>query len=149
VKRKPVVLASVVLALALAAGAFGYIFLGGPPQSQATPAEACRFESVSPLQAKSMIETRKDLLLVDVRSPDEFRRGALPGSTLIPFWDFTKGRYDLPKDKPILLVCAVGGRSLAVGQLLNAKGYREVYNLKGGLEAWVDQRVPLPSAAAR
>jgi rhodanese-related sulfurtransferase len=91
-----------------------------------------------------MIETRQDLQLIDCRSPEEYQQGALPGSTLISFWEFTKGRYELPKDKPILLVCAVGGRSLAVGQLLSAKGFREVYNLKGGLDAWVEQRVPLP-----
>ena len=148
-KRKPVVIAAVAVVLAIVGGAAGYVFFGGPAASQASGSEACVFKSISPIEAKSMIETRGDLLLIDVRSPGEFNQGALPGSTLIPFWDFTKGRYTLPKDKPILLVCAVGGRSLAVGQLLNAKGFREVYNLKGGLEAWVDQRVPLPSRNGR
>ena len=80
------------------------------------------FRTVTPLEAKSLIETRKDLLLVDVRSPEEFQGGSLPGATLIPFWDFTKGRFELPKDKPILLICAVGGRSLACGQMLAAEG---------------------------
>ena len=109
------------------------------------PANAgASFRTVTPLEAKSLIETRKDLLLVDVRSPEEFQGGSLPGATLIPFWDFAKGRFDLPKDKPILLICAVGGRSLACGQMLASKGYREVYNLKGGLDAWAEQRVPLP-----
>lgn len=128
--------------LALAGGAVGYVFFGGPPQSQASSAST--FQSIAPRQAKTLIETRRDLLLIDVRSPEEFQQGALPGSRLMPFWDFAKGRCDLPKDKPILLVCAVGGRSLAVGQLLATQGYREVYNLKGGLDAWIDQRVPLP-----
>jgi rhodanese-related sulfurtransferase len=107
---------------------------------------AATFQSIAPLEAKMLIETRPDLQLIDCRSPEEFRQGALPGSKLIPFWEFTKGNYNLPKDRPVLLVCAVGGRSLAVGQLLAAKGYREVYNLKGGLDAWVEQRVPLPAA---
>ena len=133
---------AVVVALALVAGAVGYVFMG--PSSTRTEAGAS-FRTVTPLEAKSLIETRKDLLLVDVRSPEEFQGGSLPGATLIPFWDFAKGRFDLPKDKPILLICAVGGRSLACGQMLAAKGYREVYNLKGGLDAWVEQRVPLPS----
>ena len=126
---------------AFVAGALGYIFIG-PPSTQANAGAS--FRTVTPLEAKSLIETRRDLLLVDVRSPEEFQGGSLPGATLIPFWDFAKGRYDLPKDKPILLICAVGGRSLACGQLLASKGYREVYNLKGGLEAWSEQRVPLP-----
>jgi rhodanese-related sulfurtransferase len=102
-----------------------------------------------PISAKALIEARPDLLLVDVRSPEEFRGGSLPGAKLIPFWDFARGRFDLPKDRPILLVCAVGGRSLACGQLLAAKGYREVYNLEGGLEAWAEQRVPMPHRPGR
>ncbi|MHB8834989.1 MAG: rhodanese-like domain-containing protein [Candidatus Methylomirabilia bacterium] len=132
---------AVVIVLTLVGGAVGYIFIG-PSASQGEAGGV--FRTVTPLEAKSLIETRKDLLLVDVRSPEEFEGGSLPGATLIPFWDFAKGRYDLPKDKPILLICAVGGRSLACGQLLASKGYREVYNLKGGLDAWAEQRVPLP-----
>lgn len=139
--KKVTWIVAVVVVVALVAGAVGYVFLG--PVS--SPAEAgASFRTVTPSEAKSLIETRKDLLLVDVRSPEEFQGGSLPGATLIPFWDFAKGRFDLPKDKPILLICAVGGRSLACGQMLASKGYREVYNLKGGLDAWAEQRVPLP-----
>ena len=127
--------------VALVGGTAGYIFLGS--SSTSANAEAS-FRTVTPLEAKALIESRSDLVLVDVRSPEEFQGGSLPGATLIPFWDFAKGRFDLPKDKPILLVCAVGGRSLACGQMLASKGYREVYNLKGGLDAWAEQRVPLP-----
>ena len=139
--KKTVWIVAVVVGLVLVVGALGYIFIG----PAATGAESgAGFRTITPLEAKSLIESRKDLLLIDVRSPEEFRGGSLPGATLIPFWDFAKGRYDLPKDKPILLICAVGGRSLACGQLLASKGYREVYNLKGGLDAWQEQRVPLP-----
>lgn len=142
--KKGVRIAAVAVLLALVGGAVGYVFLG--TSSTTTEAGASSsYRTITPLEAKSLIETRKDLLLVDVRSPEEFQGGTLPGATLIPFWDFAKGRYDLPKDKPILLICAVGGRSLACGQLLASQGYREVYNLKGGLDAWVQQRVPLPT----
>lgn len=140
--KKALLIVAAVVVLAVVGGAVGYIFIG-PSSTQANAGAS--FRTVTPLDAKSLIETRKDLLLVDVRSPEEFEGGSLPGATLIPFWDFAKGRFDLPKDKPILLICAVGGRSLACGQLLASKGYREVYNLKGGLDAWAEQRVPLPS----
>jgi rhodanese-related sulfurtransferase len=139
--KKVVRIIVVVVALALVGGAAGYIFIG--PSSTSATAGAS-FKTITPLEAKSLIETRNDLVLVDVRSPEEFQGGSLPGATLIPFWDFAKGRYNLPKDKPILLICAVGGRSLACGQLLASQGYTEVYNLKGGLDAWQEQRVPLP-----
>ena len=139
--KKVLRIGAVVVVLALLGGAASYIFIG--PASTRSDA-AASFKTVSPLEAKTLIETRQDLLLVDVRSPEEFQGGSLPGATLIPFWDFAKGRFDLPKDKPILLVCAVGGRSLACGQMLASRGYKEVYNLKGGLDAWAEQRVPLP-----
>jgi rhodanese-related sulfurtransferase len=139
--KKVVWIVAVVVVLALVGGAVGYVFVG-PSSNQAVAGAG--FKTITPLEAKALIESRKDLLLVDVRSPEEFQGGSLPGATLIPFWDFAKGRYDLPKDKPILLICAVGGRSLACGQLLASKGYQELYNLKGGLEAWMEQRVPLP-----
>ncbi len=139
--KKALRIVTVVIVLALVGGAFGFIYFG-PASSPA--AAGSSFRTVTPLEAKALIEKRKDLLLVDVRSPEEFQGGSLPGATLIPFWDFAKNRFDLPKDKPILLICAVGGRSLACGQLLASQGYREVYNLKGGLDAWVEQRVPLP-----
>jgi rhodanese-related sulfurtransferase len=139
--KKVFLIVVAVVVLAIVGGAAGYVFFGSP-SSQANAAAS--FKTITPLEAKSLIETRTDLVLVDVRSPEEFQGGSLPGATLIPFWDFAKGRFDLPKDKPILLICAVGGRSLACGQLLASKGYREVYNLKGGLDAWQEQRVPLP-----
>lgn len=110
------------------------------------------FRSIGPMEAKTLIETREDLLVIDIRSPEEYAQGALPGSTLIPFWNVVQGNHNLPADKPILLVCAVGGRSYAAGQYLSMKGYREIYNLSGGLSAWARQRVPLPQsskAAAR
>ena len=139
--KKALWIAVVVAVVALVGGTIGYVFLG----SSSTQANAeASFRTVTPLEAKALIESRSDLVLVDVRSPEEFQGGSLPGATLIPFWDFAKGRYDLPKDKPILLICAVGGRSLACGQMLSSKGYREIYNLKGGLDAWQEQRVPLP-----
>jgi len=139
--RKALRIIAVVVVVALVGGVAGYIFIG-PSSTQANAGSS--FRTVTPLEAKSLIETRRELVLVDVRSPEEFQGGSLPGATLIPFWDFAKGRFELPKDKPILLVCAVGGRSLACGQILASRGYREVYNLKGGLDAWAEQRVPLP-----
>ena len=108
-----------------------------------------KFASIEPMEAKKLIETTADLQLIDVRSVQEYQQGALPGSTLIPFWEIMQGKYSLPKDKPILLICAVGGRSLAAGQYLSMKGYREVYNLSGGLSAWAKQRVPLPNPPPR
>ena len=101
------------------------------------------FKTVTPVEAKQMIDSRKDLLLVDVRGSEELSEGYIEGSTLIPLWDILKGKQRPPKDKPILLICAVGGRSLALGKLMTKNGWPEIYNLKGGISAWKDAKLPV------
>ena len=109
------------------------------------PPRANGFLTITPLEAKALLEARSEVVIIDVRSLEEFREGALPDSVLVPFFDAMSGKILLPKDTPLLLVCAVGGRSMAVGRYLAMQGFQEVYNLKGGLDAWLEQRVPFPS----
>ncbi|OGQ96296.1 MAG: hypothetical protein A2521_12240 [Deltaproteobacteria bacterium RIFOXYD12_FULL_57_12] len=87
--------------------------------------------------------SHRDLLVVDVRNQDELREGYIEGSTLIPLWDIVKGQQNIPRDRPVLLICAVGGRSLALGKLMVQNGWPEIYNLKGGIEAWKEAGLPL------
>ncbi|MBU0484571.1 MAG: rhodanese-like domain-containing protein [Proteobacteria bacterium] len=101
------------------------------------------FQTVTPTEAQKLIASRKDLLLIDVRNPEELREGFIEGSQLVPFWNIAKGQVTLPSDRPILLICAIGGRSLGIGQLLSGKGYPEIYNLKGGISAWKNEGLPL------
>ena len=114
-------------------------------QTARLPPRANGFLTITPPEAKALLEARSEVVIIDVRSLEEFRSGALPGSVLVPFFDAMRGKILLPKDTPLLLVCAVGGRSLAVGRYLAMQGFQEVYNLKGGLDAWQQQRVPLPT----
>jgi len=71
----------------------------------------------------------------------------IPGSVRVPVSALIRGKAQLPPpETPVLLVCAVGGRSYGLGQfLVKKKGYREVYNLEGGVEAWKQQGLPLAS----
>ena len=101
------------------------------------------FKTVTPQEASSLIRNRTDLLLIDVRGQEELAEGYIEGSTLMPLWGIIKGTQRPPKDKPILLICAVGGRSLALGQLMVRNGWNEVYNLKGGISAWKEANLPL------
>lgn len=101
------------------------------------------FRSISSMEAKNMMGTRKDLVLVDLREANELKRGYIPGSRLIPMSAIAKGTQSLPTDKPLLLICAVGGRSYGVGQYFSRKGYSEIYNLKGGISAWKKAGLPL------
>jgi len=112
-------------------------------QSAQQQSKTSHFTTVSPAEAKQLIETRKDILLVDIREPDELKEGAIAGSELIPLLDIVKGRREVPQDKPILLICAVGGRSLALGKLMSKYGWPEIYNLRGGISAWKKAGLPV------
>lgn len=107
-------------------------------------AEKRAFSSISPADAGKLVAGRQDLVFLDVRTPQELKsEGAIQGSVLVPFWAVMQNKLTIPRDKPILLVCAVGGRSYAAGQMLVRHGYQEVYNLSGGIDAWKKQGLPV------
>ena len=74
--------------------------------------------------------------LLDVRQPGEYEESRIPGATLIPLPWLSDRLRELNPEKPVLTYCAIGGRSRAAAQLLAGQGFREVYNLKGGIKAW-------------
>jgi rhodanese-related sulfurtransferase len=80
-------------------------------------------------------------LLVDVREDDEWADGHAPAAILLPMSQFSERAGELPKDRLIVCVCHVGGRSARVAEALNGAGWQAV-NLIGGMEAW--QRAGLP-----
>jgi rubrerythrin len=73
---------------------------------------------------------------LDVRQPGEYEGEHIPGAKLLPLPALKDSRKQLDSQKPILVYCAVGGRSLAAAQLLSGFGFKEVYNLQGGIKAW-------------
>lgn len=111
--------------------------------SQQSPVQGKIFRSVQPLEAMRMLQARDDIVFLDVRTPQERLNGAIPGSKLVSFFDLVQGKVFLPKDKPIMLVCAVGGRSYVAAQVLSKKGYGEVYNVSGGIDAWYRAGLPV------
>ena len=126
----------------------GWAGAAGPAATATTPRASVQKTiddkaSLVLADARKLIADRKDLLLIDVRSPQEFSQGCIAGSQNIPFIDIMEGRHSLPKDKPVLLICSIGGRSFAAVQLLQEKGYTEVFNLDGGIKAWRRASLPL------
>lgn len=101
------------------------------------------FKSIPPQDALRMLQKRDDVVFLDVRTPKERARGYIPGSQLVSFNDVVSGKVPLPKEKALLLVCAVGGRSYVAGQVLSRKGYMEVYNLSGGIKNWYKSGLPV------
>lgn len=73
-------------------------------------------------------------IVLDVREPDEWQLGTLPGAVLISQGELVDRVDELPKDRPVLCVCRSGGRSANVATFLAFNGY-EVANMEGGMKA--------------
>jgi sulfur-carrier protein adenylyltransferase/sulfurtransferase len=74
--------------------------------------------------------------LLDVRQPAEYEESHIAGAKLVPLPQLTERLNELDPDRPMIVYCAIGGRSRAAAQLLAGKGFDTVYNLKGGIKAW-------------
>jgi rhodanese-related sulfurtransferase len=85
-----------------------------------------------------------ELVLLDVREPDEWAAGHVEGAQHIPMNDIPRRTAELDQDADIIVVCKVGGRSAQVTAWLNEKGYRAT-NLDGGMLAWAAARRPMIS----
>ncbi|SRR5258706_15755586 len=85
------------------------------------------------------------VLLLDVRTPQEFREGHIPSATLIPITEFNQRLKELPADKtqPVLVYCTVGARSSKAAKILAHSGYKDIYNLTGGIRAWIADQKPI------
>ncbi len=94
------------------------------------------FRSVSSTEAQAMLKKNPELILIDVRTPQERRQVRIAGSRHVAVGDVVRGKLDIPREKPVMLVCAVGGRSYVAAKALTSMGHTEVYNLEGGIEAW-------------
>ncbi|HKG25246.1 MAG TPA: rhodanese-like domain-containing protein, partial [Thermomicrobiales bacterium] len=75
-------------------------------------------------------------VVLDVREPEEFAAGHVPGAINLPQADLATRRDDLPRDAPLLLVCQGGYRSLRAAQFLKQAGFDRVVSVRGGTEAW-------------
>jgi len=95
-------------------------------------------KSINVDEAKKFITRHPEgaYTLLDVRQPGEYEGEHIPGAKLVPLPALKDGLKQLDSHKPVLVYCAVGGRSLAAAQLLSGFGFREVYNLQGGIKAW-------------
>jgi len=81
--------------------------------------------------------------LVDVRSDEEIRRGVIAGARHIPLHLLPARYQEISRDVPVVFYCQSGARSMQAGAFLIAKGWLKVYNLSGGLAAWLRGGLPV------
>ena len=87
----------------------------------------------------------KDMQLIDVRTPEEFNQGYLKGALNynINSDEFQNQVAKLDKNKPVLVYCLSGGRSAAAAELMASQGFKEIYNMEGGIIKWNAANKPL------
>jgi len=93
-------------------------------------------------ELKRKMDAKEDFFLLDVREPNEFQIGRIPGSTLIPLGEIPRRYQEIPRDKEIIVHCKMGGRSAKAAAFLRQQGFSNVKNLKGGILDWSDKIDP-------
>lgn len=102
-----------------------------------------KYESITLIDSKEMLTLmqNQDVQLVDVRTVREFNEHYIKGAENIVFDEnFEEKLKDLNKDKPIIVYCKIGGRSARCADILAKKGFKKIYDLKGGISQWMKDR---------
>ena len=100
-------------------------------------------KDISSREAKALLEKNKNIFLLDVRTPQENSQARLPGTVLIPINEFERRINEVPRNRTILVYCAVGSRSKPVAEFLSKNGYKEVYHMTDGIVGWYRNGFPL------
>jgi rhodanese-related sulfurtransferase len=96
-----------------------------------TSAPEVREVNLEELRARSA-----DAVIVDVREPEEFASGHVPGACNLPQADIATRLDEVPRDRPLYVICQGGFRSLRAAQFLSQCGINDVASVRGGTEAW-------------
>ena len=93
------------------------------------------------------LSNHEDAIFIDVRENKEMASGVINGAYRAPLSSFEKGMTQLDKfkDRPVIVYCRSGNRSISAGSKLRKKGFNRVYNLSGGILAWQKENLPLES----
>ena len=86
--------------------------------------------------AKTILKNDKNAILIDVRSPQEYKEGHLDGSINFPLYDLERNNEEILKNKQntIILYCQSGNRSNKALEILKQRGYKSLYQIEGGLD---------------
>ncbi len=97
---------------------------------------------ISVNELKRKMDAREAFKLVDVREPFEYEIARIDGAQLIPLGEIAERAGELQREQQIVVHCHSGTRSAQAVRLLQHRGFNNVYNLEGGIDAWSDQIDP-------
>lgn len=124
-----------------------------------TPAEAFKaktsaaakiVEQLTPAQVMDMIKSKKDVMIVDVREKNEVEAGKIEAPNYLHsprgLVDVIAAKGALSPDKTYVIYCKKGSRGLLAAAALKELGFENVYNLDGGIHAWMDAGYPITNS---
>jgi rhodanese-related sulfurtransferase/predicted heme/steroid binding protein len=115
----------------------GSLFLGTPSFLFASESTLPKSPYVSSETVRNWQKAGRDFLFVDVRRPDEYEAGHLPGAINIPYDDLKNRKDEVPLDKPTVFYCTLSSwRAPYAANLLADAGYNNTYILDGGASGW-------------
>ena len=149
-------LSAIVVALALVAAACGggdatdtvsdAVNTDNSTQTAAPATDAPGIRVISAADGAEILDNAPaDLVVLDVRTPEEFAEGHLPDAILVDFYsdDFAAQLGELDPDKPYLLYCRSGNRSGQTIPILEGLGFGDVADIDGGILSWAEAGLPI------
>lgn len=106
------------------------------------PSTTISFGDVTVEEAKSLVESNVSLIIVDVRTREEYDSGHIEGAILIPVSELEGRINELSKEEEFLIYCRTGNRSSNSVNILKANGYTKIFHMNDGIIAWIQAGYP-------
>ncbi|MES2398168.1 MAG: rhodanese-like domain-containing protein [Bacteroidota bacterium] len=100
---------------------------------------------------EALVLSKEGALIIDVREPDELAELAYDVEDIknIPLSELESRSAEVPKDKQVIVVCKKGGRSSQAYEILKGKGFENIANMQGGMDAWEEKGLPTISGGEK
>jgi phage shock protein E len=102
-----------------------------------------KYQEINAEELEELISSndKNDYVLLDVRTPQEFNQGHIPGAVLIDIYDpkFREKVNQLDKDKSYYVICRSGNRSGKACEIMHDMGFSKPYNVEGGMLQWMGE----------
>jgi rhodanese-related sulfurtransferase len=100
-------------------------------------------KDISVNQARELIGKQQDVFLLDIRTKEEHKEVHIKDAHLIPVQELEQNIDKIPKDRKVIVYCGSGMRNSKACKILKEKGYKELYNVEGGIKKWRAEGYPV------
>jgi rhodanese-related sulfurtransferase len=135
INNYPIVIVLIIVSATIVFGAYKMTNFGK---------EAAREEVITPLEARDIIKNT-EVILLDIRTPEEYRAGHIQGAINIDYYSpvFYKQISELDPEKKYVIYCRTGSRTGAAISIFNNLGFNSVQDIAGGITAWRNVGLPI------